>query len=112
MALMLVAWAAGPVAACCLPISQPAEHQEASCRKMGPQCGDQMQASHSCCTKLVKHEQSLASRVHELRPELATVQLVAGAGSPSPLGTAISLGWVTSPSPPGPAPGATNILSI
>ena len=112
LALMLAAWAAGPVAACCLPGSQPAEHQGASCREMGPQCGERMQASHSCTNPVNLDQSSLAARGQDTRPALAADYLAADAGAPNPLGTAISIGWLTSPSPPGPAPGAITILRI
>lgn len=113
LALMLAAWAAGTAAACLLPVSQQTEEEKACCREMASQCGEQMQASHSCCTKSVKHDQSsLAARGHELRPELAAVPLVTDEGSPGPIGAMTSLGSFTSPSPPGPAPGAITVLRI
>jgi hypothetical protein len=113
LALMLVAWAAGTAAACLLPSTQLSEEEKACCREMAPQCGEEMQASHSCCTESVKHNQSpLASRGDELRPELTIARLAVDERSSSPLGALIPIGWLTSPSPPGPAPGATSILRI
>lgn len=111
--VMLIAWGSGSAAACLLPDSQLTEEEKACCREMASQCGEEMQASHSCCTKSVKHDQSpLTSRGHDLRPELAIARLAADEEGSSPLGAVIPIGWLTSPSPPGPAPGATTILRI
>lgn len=113
LALMLVAWASGTAAACLLPGAQLSEEEKACCREMPPQCGEQMQASHSCCTKSVNHDQSpLASRGDELRPELAVAQLGFHEGSWSLPAALIAAGSLTSPSPPGPAPGSSSILRI
>jgi hypothetical protein len=111
--VMLIAWGSGPAAACLLPDSQLTEEEKACCREMAPQCGEEMQASHSCCMKSVKHDQSpLASRGHDLRPELVVAQLRSHEGSWGLPGTLIPTGSFASPSPPGPAPGATTILRI
>ena len=111
--LMLVAWAASPAVACLLPGPQLTEEKNACCRDMAPRCGEQMQASHSCCTKSVKQDNSLlASRHDGLNPDLTFIRLTFEDASSSPLGAAIPLGVFASHSPPGPAPGATSILRI
>lgn len=111
--VMLIACVSGTAAACLLPGSQLTEEEKACCREMASRCGEQMQASHSCCTKSVKHGQSsLASRGDELRPELAVAQLGSQDGSWGLPAVLIPAGSFDSPSPPGPAPGATTILRI
>ena len=111
--LTLVAWAASPAVACLLPGSQLTEEGKACCREMTPKCGEEMQASHSCCTKSVKKDNSLlASRAHDLNPDLTFARLTLEDTSLSPFGAAIPLGVFAGPSPPGPAPGATTILRI
>ena len=111
--VMLFAWAAGTAAACLLPGGQLSEEEKACCREMAPSCGEQMQASHSCCTKSVKTDRSLlAARSDDLNPNLTAARLALEEGSVSPLGAAIPIGSLASHSPPGPAPGAITILRI
>ena len=111
--VMLIACVSGTAAACLMPGAQLSEEEKACCREMASQCGEQMQASHSCCAKSVKHDQSsLASRGHEVRPDFAVALLVADAGIQRPLGVLIPGDWLTSPSPPGPAAGTLSILRI
>ncbi len=113
LALMLAAWAASTAAACLLPGSQLTEEEKACCRDMAPQCGKEMQVSHSCCPESVTRDQSsLASRSHDLHPDLAVAQLGSREGSWGLPGALIPADSFTSPSPPGPAPGATTILRI
>ena len=111
--IMLVAWAGGAVAACLLPGSQLTDEEKACRREMAPGCWEQIQASHSCCTKSVKTDRPLlAARSDDLNPDLTTARLALEEGSVSPLGAAIPIGSLASHSPPGPAPGATTILRI
>ena len=111
--IVLVAWAAGAVAACVLPGSQLTEEEKACCREMAPRCGEQMQASHSCCAKSVQQDSSLlASRHQGLNPDLTFVRLTFEDADLNPLGAAMPIGSLASHSPPGPAPGATTILRI
>ncbi|MGH9493122.1 MAG: hypothetical protein ACRD2K_06445 [Terriglobales bacterium] len=111
--VMLVAWATGAVAACLAPDSQLSEEEKACCREMAPSCGEEMQASHSCCTKSVQQVSSLlASRHDGLNPDLTSARLALEEGSVSPLGATIPIGLLASHSPPGSAPGATTILRI
>ena len=111
--VVLLAWAAGTAAACLLPGSQVTEQEKACCREMALKCGEEMQASHSCCTKSVKQDSSLlASRHQGLNPDLTFVDLTLEDASLSPLEAAIAIGLLAGHSPPGPAPGSTTILRI
>ena len=111
--VMLIAWAAGAVAACLLPGSQLSEEEKACCREMAPSCGEKMQASHSCCTKSVRQEGSLLVSRHDgPNPDLIAARLALAEGSMSPLAAAVPIGLLAGHSPPGPAPGATTILRI
>lgn len=113
LALVLAAWAAGTAAACLLPGAQLSEEEKACCREMAPQCGEKMQASHSCCAKSANDDQSsLASRSPGLHPELGVALLASHEGSWSLSGALIPSGAFTSPSPPGLAAGANTILRI
>ena len=111
--IVLVAWAGSAVAACLLPGSQLTEEEKACCREMAARCGEQMQASHSCCTKSVKTDRPLlAARSGDVNPNLTAALLALEAGSVRPLGAAIPIESLASHSPPGPAPGAITILRI
>lgn len=110
--MLLLVWSLVPAMACTLPDTEMTPAERACCVEMQRSCsGMEMPASHPCCQKQMRTEQSAVVQKGHLPSQLTAIQIVPVTQMAIPASLSRELQAVNS-SPPQSPPSAITILRV